>query len=977
MKRANHRHLARRFMLGALLLALLPTLCFAQEAVLTGTVTDQSGGVLPGVVVRAVHGESGNSFEAVTDGTGTYRLPVRVGAYTISSELPGFADVKRTGLELLVGQQATVNIQMVPAGVAESITVTGQSALINIESSALGKAIDKKQMEDLPVNGRNWVDLAMMAPGSRLNASTEEPGTQVGTVGVGTFQLNLDGMRVTQNQVSGFGQPHYSKDSIAEFEFVAGRFDATQGGSMGLQVNAVSKSGTNRSAGSFSGYFRSDKFIAEDFVKHSVLPYSDQQLSWTYGGPIVKDRVHYFLNYEYERQPQTTIYSSPFPAFNLDQYGINREDKGGIKIDAQFQRQTHLSLSAHGYGRWEPFDPRFTGGATRAPSSVTETKRHSNDYNLTLSQVVNNHIVNELRGAYLGFYWLSDSPLPWANHPYAGLTTGTPIVQLRGYTFGPGQGYSREFEDVENYTIKDNLTMSGSALGRHDVKIGGLYARQENPVFLCVQCQGVYDMTGGPVPANIESLFPVWDDPSTWKLSALSSITRSYTLGVGTMGANAPTNSLAGWAQDDWHLGSRLTLNLGLRYDLALGTYAEEIAIPPFLSAGRPSDTKDFGPRLGAAYSLTDTTVLRGGFGKYYADIGANRSYWTRLASQTVSIQVLNDGRPDFVTNPFNGPNPTYEQALAKLCSNNNMADGCLRRKWTAALAGPTNDIPYSWQGSFGVQKQIGASAEVDADYLFTGQRHLLVAINRNLSYNPATGANYPFADLAHLPFPAFADFNQQVNIGESNYHALQMSFTKRISHHWQASATYLFSGQWNLQNAPILPGCQYVTTVSAPGRPSCDQPVTLAEDLAETWYLSPDQRQRVTANAIWDLGHGTQVSGKFLYGDNGWATPTSGVDVRQTGATGGTRLLPDGSLIPRNSFDIPSIYKVDLRLQHRFVFGRLKLDAMAELFNVFNHVNLVTYTTNQSSAAFEKPSGDTNIDYQPRMAQFGFRTTF
>jgi len=927
--------------------------------------------------VKAVHEESGNSFEAVTDGLGIYRLPVRIGTLRVSADLQGFGTFERTGLELLAGQQAAINIQLTPSTVQETITVTGDAPLVNVSSSSLGKAIDRRQMEDLPINGRNWVDLAMMAPGSRLNASTEEPGTLVGTIGVGTFQLNLDGMRVTQNQTSGFGQPHYSKDAIADFEFISGRFDATQGGSMGLQVNAISKSGANKSAGSLSGYFRSDNFIGKDFVQKRVLPYSDQQISSTYGGPIVTDKIHYFVNYEYERQPQTTTYSSPYPAFNVDQFGVNREDKGGAKIDAQLGKQSHLAVSAHGYGRLEPFDPRYTGGATRAPSSEITTHRHSNDINAVFSQALSSTAFNEISGGYFGFYWTLDSPIPWASHPYPGLTTGTPIYKLRSYTIGQGQTYAHEFEDVENYTIKDNLTLSASAAGRHDMKFGAIFVRQENPVFLCVQCQGVYDMTGGAVPANIQQLFPVWDNPATWNVAALAPITRSYTLGVGTLKANAPTNSFSGWAQDDWRIGGKLTLNLGLRYDLASGTYAEDVSIPPFIPAGRQTDKNNFGPRIGFTDALTSATVLRGGFGKYYADIGANRAYWTTLASQATSIQVFNDGRPDFVTNPFNGPIPTYAQVLARLCSNNGNAAGCFRRSITNTLAGPQNDIPYSLQGSFGFAHQIGQQMEFDADYLFTGARGLLVSINRNLSYNPTTGANYPFTDLTHLPYPDWAEVDQQVNIGQNNYHSLQMSFTKRMSQHWQASATYLLAYQWNLQNAPVMPGCQYVTTLDAAGKPACDVPVTLAPDLAQQWYLSPDQRHRATINAIWDIGHGTQLSGKYLYGDNGWATAVSGVDVRQTGSTSGTRLLADGTLIPFNNFDLPSIHKVDLRLQHRFTIGRLKVDGIAEVFNVFNHTNLVTYTTNLASAAYGRPSGDTNLDYQPRMAQFGFRTSF
>jgi len=269
---------------------------FAQEAMVSGTVTDSTGGVLPGVTITAVHEGTGNTFVAVTDENGVFRAPVRTGAYRVTAELQGFAGVTRS-VDLLVGQTGVVNMQMVPAQVQESITVTGQAPLVDTSSSALGSNVDRRQMTELPLNGRNFVDLTMLAPGSRQNTSGDELG------GLGTFQLNVDGLRVTQNQTANFGQPKYSRDAIAEFEFVSNRFDATQGGSIGSVVNAITKSGTNNFLGTFSGYFRDDKFKAADFVQNRVLPYQDQQLSTTFGGPIVKDRIHYFLNYEFEREP--------------------------------------------------------------------------------------------------------------------------------------------------------------------------------------------------------------------------------------------------------------------------------------------------------------------------------------------------------------------------------------------------------------------------------------------------------------------------------------------------------------------------------------------------------------------------------------------------------------------------------------------------------------------------------------------------
>ena len=152
-------------MIGAILA--LPIAVYAQEATVSGTVTDSTGGVLPGVVVRALHEASGNTFEAVTDVTGGFRLPVRVGVYKLTAELQGFSTVAQSGVELLVGQQVVITFQMVPSAVQESVTVTGEAPLVDTTTSRLGGNIDPRQMRELPLNGRNWVDLTMLTPGSR------------------------------------------------------------------------------------------------------------------------------------------------------------------------------------------------------------------------------------------------------------------------------------------------------------------------------------------------------------------------------------------------------------------------------------------------------------------------------------------------------------------------------------------------------------------------------------------------------------------------------------------------------------------------------------------------------------------------------------------------------------------------------------------------------------------------------------------
>src|SRR5690242_6254848 len=159
------------------LLCVLPAAASAQEATITGKIVDSTGGVLPGVTVTALHEATGTQFVGVTDTLGVYRMPVRIGDFRITAELPGFATITRTGVTLLVGQTATLDLQMAPSTVQESVTVTGEAPLVDMKNSSVGGNLDAKQLSEIPLSGRNWVDLVMLAPGSRAN--------EVGTNGTG------------------------------------------------------------------------------------------------------------------------------------------------------------------------------------------------------------------------------------------------------------------------------------------------------------------------------------------------------------------------------------------------------------------------------------------------------------------------------------------------------------------------------------------------------------------------------------------------------------------------------------------------------------------------------------------------------------------------------------------------------------------------------------------------------------------------
>src|SRR5688572_13227429 len=373
-----------------------PPSTFAQEATLNGAVRDNTGGVLPGVTVTATHEAAGTTFVGVTDAAGLYRIVLRAGVYRITAELAGFATVARPGIELLVGRTATLDLELTVSGVQETVTVTGEAPLIDTTSSNISSNIDPRQMQDLPLNGRNWMDLTLLSPGSRTNSATEIPQDRQGY-----FQINVDGQQVTFTLCCQQNQPRFSRDAIAEFELTTNRFDATKGRTAGMMVNAITKSGTNTPSGTFSGYFRDDKFNAKDFIQNRVLPYSNKQYSGTFGGPILRDRIHFFGNMEYETEPSTVTFSSPYPAFNLDLQGKKTEFKAGPKVDWQFTPQLRLSTR---YSRYQVKIPNIgTGGAAVHPSTGRQDQRVANQWFIDVNQVLNARSLNSVKfgSAYL------------------------------------------------------------------------------------------------------------------------------------------------------------------------------------------------------------------------------------------------------------------------------------------------------------------------------------------------------------------------------------------------------------------------------------------------------------------------------------------------------------------------------------------------------------------------------------------------
>ena len=252
----------------------------------------------------------------------------------------------------------------------------------------------------------------------------------------------------------------------------------------------------------------------------------------------------------------------------------------------------------------------------------------------------------------------------------------------------------------------------------------------------------------------------------------------------------------------------------------------------------------------------------------------------------------------------------------------------------------------------------------VQADYVWRASRRESYTHNCNLAYDPATGLNYDYRDVSHLPYPDWGTVSCYVADGLSNYHGLETAFNKRFSDRWQASVSYTLAGLWD----------QMGTRGAS----------NLAPDLGGEYTLAAtDQRHRAVFNGIWQLGYGFQLSGLYFFGSGQRYATFYGGDLRNVGAfqgAPGNRLRPDGTIVPRNDLVGKPIHRVDMRIQRRFpIFGRAGIDGMLEVFNLFNHANYGRYTTAEvlGPAAYGRPSQHPNVAYQPRMLQLGFRFAF
>jgi hypothetical protein len=961
---------------------------FAQEGSIIGSVIDDTKSVLPGATITATSIETGRQLSAVTNERGDYRIPgVPAGRYKVQAELPGFSTVVVPELELLVGQNRTVPFQLKVASLAETLTVTGESPLVDTRSSAVAGNVDRRQMEELPLQGRNWIELAMMVKGITANHIENTPGVRDRQ-----FQLNLDGQEITQQVAgSGFGQPRFSREAIAEFQVITNLFDITMGRSQGIQVQAISRSGTNDLAGSVYGYFRDDRFIAKDFVADRVLPYSNQQVGGAVGGPLVRDKLHYFLSYEYEREPNTILTSPsalPGQSFSFDTKLTQASFLG--RADYQWTPNDHLTSRA---SYWDWKNPFTQVSGTEHPSQAATRSRKAVNVVGSWSRVIGPEVLQEVKVGYSHFDWKNlltgEGPQNSPNYVFPGLIVG----QRRNYP--------QEFFQ-NTYSFRYDLSLHK---GSHDWKIGGEFLRWHDTGQWQLLSRGEFLFNS--LPADIARRVPAdaWNDPSRWDFSGLDATVRQFDQNFGDWTIDIPRPTYGLWIGDTWAVSNRVTLNYGVRYDLDWGAIAPphittQVTFDPrggmqyddiALEAGDRlyrtdmRDTNNISPRGGFTWNVTGNSdfVIRGGSGLYYSINDSNTTFSQQSfnGERILVNSFVNDGQPGFLQNPTRGR--TGQDFLSGRFPLPPQAPRVIAHDY---------QMPYTWQSILGFQKQLGEAMSVEADLTHWRAFNQGNQRDPNLFFDPATGYNRN-PTTAGRPDPKFTQIQWLESDGRADYAAIASGFTRRYRNNLQGGVTYTYM----LFMHDDTTGFQYQG--NNPFDPQAE------------WARSTEfQRHTVRANAIYRLPYDFSVAGAYVYGSGNFFSTS--VSLNPFGHTGGPFRLNSGApitipesvavrpgsqdlvsvrdrfdgpgviernaLVPRNALQGLPLHKVDLRITKDVRLpGGMKLTGIAEVYNLFNHENFGAYNAQVNSPTFGQPRQNLVNSYLPRVWQFAFKVAF
>ena len=791
------------------------------SATLQGTITDPTGAVVGGATVTITSKDQGWARTTTTTDTGLYRFELLpAGFYSLKITHTGFASASVDRAELLVGQTTTLDFQLKPGQVSETIEVSAQAPVVDTEKTQVGLEITPNDVNSLPLNGRDFGNLAYLAPGARPVDSYDPTKNRIAVFGINgssgrNVNVTVNGIDNKDNTVGG-PVMQLPLGAVEEFNISTQRFSAANGRSEGAAVNVITKAGTNNWHGGLYYYDTETALNANDAIsKENKAPtpqFSRQQFGGNVGLPIRRDKDFFFFALERERE-QTSIpvdatafkeltivknannpLMTPDPATTIPTPYFDWRYSG--RYDHRFNGQESLFVS---YSAQENTGDNDQSTSSNDLTAGNFTTNHLIISNATVNSVLTPRLVNALTVGYQ--YWnnLIDSKNKVPTFTFPG-SSGTPI------SFGTNTNVPQQ-SIQKKWQLRDDLSI---IKGHHSFKTGFDYVWEPE--------------LGGFFEFNPTLEIDFFDDPSV-----ITTNTTKYPQGFATPGAVSGMSDTAGdphfflkngakmlglYFQDDWKVSRKLTLNLGLRWDKDFNligggdqgnsrTYQELLAIGDPHAASLPhDDNKDFSPRVGFAYDLTGKGrhILRAGYGFYFGQTFENIPLFmlqqanATIFNTTFAITGNGPGQPcSACTVPgTNIPLSQWQFGVDPMPTNpppaSQLANGAVGR-----LMDPKYRNPYSEQWNAGFTWALGSVSAIEVDYI----HELAIHESKTININPVdvtTGTRPLSAAFSAKGLPVPSRIDNEEAIGRSRYDGLNVAFRRRLSHHLSINSSYVLS---------------------------------------------------------------------------------------------------------------------------------------------------------------------------------------
>jgi hypothetical protein len=903
---------------------------FAQQAVsaatLSGRVEDTNGAAVSGATIAVINIDRNQTSSSRSDEHGRYSfLYLPVGSYRLKVEHAGFAPVTRE-LSLSVGQALDLPVKLAVAGLTETAAIYASAPIVETVRTQLAETVSSREVENLPLNGRNYLDLAALTPAvSRANPVANQrfaetsavPGTQISVAGQRNINNGfvIDGLSANDDAADLPGT-FFSQEVIREFQVITSGGIAEFGRASAGIINVVTQSGTNAWQAGAYGFLRNQRLDARNTLAPTKDPLTQVQYGASLGGPIKSDRTFLFGNFEQTRLHNAvvlTILPGNVTAINnvLDQikYTGPRVSTGlvpaGYNTSNLFLRGDHrinpanLFTVRYSFYNIDSFNARGVGGLN---ATSRGTALENRDQTIAVGEVatLSTRAVNEARFQYTR----SRLGAP-VNDPIGPAITISGIANLGTSTSSPTG------RDLDLYEISDNIT---SLRGGHSLKFGGAF---------------LYNRINITFPGALEGAYTF---STLANLQAGRYVTFQQAFGAPRLFQVNPNIGFFG--QDEWRARRDLTVNFGIRYDLQ------------FLPDPIKTDRGNVAPRIGVAYSPGGgKTVIRASYGLYYE----------RIPLRATSNALQRDGTKYKVASfSFGQPGAPGFPGVAT-----SFPAGFLP---SITIIDPNIEDAYAQQGSLQIERELFSNTSLAVGYLHTRGLHLILSRNVNVPRFPAS-AGVPNLGRQN---PDFANISQYGSSGDSYYNGLTVSLNRRFLRWAGVRASYTFSKALdNTGNAFFFTPQDNANLRDDRGRGDNDQTHRLT--LSGTLAVPESKQDSGWRRAV----EGFQLSYIFSYGS---ALPFN----IQTGADRNfdTSVNDRPVGVARNTgvgFDFASF---DVRLSRRFRFtDRFAVEVIAEGFNVFNRANLqlpnnIFGTGTTPLASFGKPTGAAD----PRQIQFGLR---